>query len=261
MSLLKKLAVKYKTDKHGVHFYTDIYEKYLGSKKNKKINLLEIGIGGFNNPAKGGESLRMWNEYFKYGLIYGLDIFKKNIFISDRVKIFQGSQTNYKDLLPIIKKAKKFDFVIDDGSHICNDQISTFKLLFPFLKRGGYYFIEDIQTSYFLKDGGDAFYLENKKTAVNFFKGIIDKINYMEFENPFFKPDYFCKNITEIHFYHNLIVVKKNNNNEKSNILKYNKKIVGGKSFVKTRKFIKNLKYLFYFLKSLIYKFLDLIKF
>ena len=33
MSFLQELATKYKTDKHGLHFYTHIYEKYMQSKK------------------------------------------------------------------------------------------------------------------------------------------------------------------------------------------------------------------------------------
>ena len=34
---LDKLAKKYKSDKYGSHFYTPIYQKYMESKKNKKM--------------------------------------------------------------------------------------------------------------------------------------------------------------------------------------------------------------------------------
>ena len=261
MKTLEKLAIKYNTDKHGTHFYTHVYEKYMQKKKRKKIKLLEIGIGGSQDPLRGGESLRMWNEYFSSGIIYGLDIYKKSLFISNKVHIFQGSQSEYKDLIPIINKAKKFDFIIDDGSHVCSDQILSFKLLFPHLKKGGYYFIEDIQTSYLLSDGGDAFYLRNQKTAVNFFKNLIDRINFVEFENPYAKADIYSKNISEIHFYHNLIVIKKDINNEKSNLLINNRKEIHGKSFLRTRKLIKDIKYFLYFIKGNMWKFIDLIKF
>jgi len=261
MSFLQELATKYKTDKHGLHFYTHIYEKYMQSKKNENINLLEIGIGGLQDSQKGGESLRMWNDYFVSGNIYGLDIFKKDLMISDKVKIYQGSQSSKKDLMKIINDAKQFDFIVDDGSHVCSDQINSFKILFPYLKDGGYYFVEDIQTSYILSDGGDAFNLNNPKTAINYFKSMIDKINFVEFENPYAKQDYYCKNITEIHFYHNLIVIKKDQNNEQSNLLTNNKKIVHGKNFLKVRKIVKDTKYFLHYLRSLFCNFLDKLKF
>ena len=255
MKNLKQLAIKHKSDKHGSHFYTDIYESFMFAKKNKPIKILEIGVGGYINgnysdPYLGGESLKMWRDYFKKGRIAGLDIFKKEIKLGNRVKIFQGSQNNTTTLSQIVKEYKKFDFIVDDGSHKSKDVIFTFKYLFSSLKQGGYYFIEDTQSSYIRELGGDGAYLNNKKTAVNYFKGLVDKINYQEIENPFYEPDYFAKNTTEIHFFHNMIVIKKEKNLETSNILVKNRRLVGGTSYVALRKFIKNFKYLALHLKS-----------
>ena len=90
---LDKLALKHKSDKYGHHSYTKIYQSFMFSKKNKKINLLEIGIGGYvkgqdySNPLKGGHSLKMWRDYFKRGKICGLDIFEKKLDLGSRVKI------------------------------------------------------------------------------------------------------------------------------------------------------------------------------
>ena len=72
---LTKLAQIYNTDKWGAHFYTPHYQRHLSKFKYKKIKLLEIGIGGYDDPRKGGESLRMWNRYFPFGTIYGVDIY------------------------------------------------------------------------------------------------------------------------------------------------------------------------------------------
>ncbi|MDB0036090.1 class I SAM-dependent methyltransferase [Pelagibacteraceae bacterium] len=224
MKSLTDLAIKYKTDKHGIHFYTKIYEKYMLPKIDQEIGLLEIGVGGYDDPQKGGESLKMWADFFSKGKIFSLDYFEKKLNLGSRIKIFKGSQSNSEDLMRIINETGELDFIIDDGSHINRDVIYTFKTLFKFLKHGGYYFIEDTQTSYMPEFGGDAFYLKNKKTLINFFKEIVDKINYMEIKNPFYQIDYFAKNITEIHFYHNLIVIKKNKNDEVSNVLDSTKK-------------------------------------
>lgn len=266
MQNLTNLAIKYKTDKFGKHFYTPIYEKYMRDKKNKKINFLEIGVGGWSNktgysdPYLGGESLKMWRDYFKNGKIYSLDIFKKKLNLGNRVKIFQGSQDNDKILSKIVYKSGKLDFIVDDGSHLYKDVIFSFNYLFNYLKNGGIYFIEDTQTSYLKEFGGDGFYLQNKKTIINYFKGIVDKINHQEIENPFYKIDEIAKNVTEIHFYHNLIAIKKEKNLELSTILINNRKQVSGKKILGLRKFVKNIKYTVLYLKAQINNFIDLIK-
>jgi len=265
MKNLKQLAIRYKSDKHGSHFYTKIYERFMSPKKNKPIKILEIGVGGYKNgnysdPRLGGESLRMWRDYFKKGKVVGLDIFEKKINLGNRVQIFQGAQNSAITLSQIVKKYKKFDYIIDDGSHRSKDVIFSFKYLFSSLKEEGYYFIEDTQSSYIRELGGDGAYLSNQKTAINYFKGMVDKINHQEIENPFYKPDYFAKNATEIHFFHNMIVIKKEKNLEKSNILVKNRRLVGGASYIVLRKFIKNFKYLSLYLKSKINYLLDQIK-
>jgi hypothetical protein len=263
---LNKLAKKYKSDKYGSHFYTPVYQKYMEGKKNKKINIFEIGVGGlepkigYSGLKTGGESLLMWRDFFTKGKIIGLDIVKKKLNFGKRVEIFHGSQSDPQILNKIIKKYKKFDFIVDDGSHRYKDVKYSFEYLFRFLKKGGYYFIEDTQSSYIRELGGDGANLDNQKTVINYFKKIIDKLNHKEIENPYYKAGFFDKNITEIHFYHNLIVIKKDNNLEESNILIDNRRLVGGKKLIKFRKFIKDCKYFFlnliamtrYLLKKLI---------
>ena len=266
MTDLSSLAKKHKSDKFGAHFYTPVYEKYMRDKKNKKVNILEIGVGGwshkkgYSDPYKGGESLKMWRDYFKHGKVYGLDIFKKEINLGNRVKIFQGSQDDTKILSKIIKKSGKLDYIVDDGSHLYKDVVLSFNYLFNHLKNGGFYFIEDIQTSYLREFGGDGFNLQNKNTIINYFKGIIDKINHKEIENPFYKIDEIAKNVTEVHFYHNLIVIKKEKNTELSTILINNRRLVSGKNLLGLRSFIKMTKYFFLYLKSMFNNFIDLIK-
>ena len=256
MSTITDLAIKHKSDKYGSHYYTHIYERYMYEKKKKSINLLEIGIGGYTDEKGyadifvGGESLKIWRDYFKKGQIAGLDIIKKKINLGSRVKIFQGSQSSTKALSNITKKFKKFDFIIDDGSHRYEDVKFSFKYIYRYLKDGGYYFIEDTQSSYIRELGGDGANLENKKTVINYFKGIIDKINFQEIENPYYKPDSIALNTIEIHFFHNMIVIKKNKNLEKSNILVNNRRMVGGSSFYKTRCLIKDIKYFLLNLKA-----------
>jgi|TARA_B110001450_G_C17649008_1_gene492470 demethylmacrocin O-methyltransferase len=259
MPSITSLAIKHKSDKYGSHYYTEIYEKYMSNKKNKNVNILEIGIGGYTHGKgysdiyAGGESLKIWRDYFKKGKIAGLDIFEKKINLGSRVKIFQGSQRESDSLSKITKKFKKFDFIIDDGSHRYEDVKFSFEYLYNSLKDGGYYFVEDTQSSYIREFGGDGANLNNKKTVINYFKGIVDKINFQEIENPHYKADNIALNTTEIHFYHNMIVIKKKRNLEKSNILVNNRRLVGGKSFFKIRSIIKKTKYFLLDLKAKLY--------
>jgi len=67
---LADLARQYGTDKVPK---CPIYERYFEILRDKDINFLEIGIGGYDNPNAGGESLRMWKAYFAKAHIYGLD--------------------------------------------------------------------------------------------------------------------------------------------------------------------------------------------
>ena len=54
---LDKLAKVYGTDKWGAHSYTPHYKMHLQKFKKQKINLLEIGIGGYDHAYVGGYSL------------------------------------------------------------------------------------------------------------------------------------------------------------------------------------------------------------
>jgi len=216
---LTKLAIIYNTDKWGSHYYTPHYQKHFKTFKYKKIKLLEIGVGGYDLPNKGGNSLRMWKRYFPFGKIFSLDIYDKSLQEEKRIKIFQGSQIDYTFLNDVVKKIGQIDIIIDDGSHINEHVIKSFKYLFPKLKEGGIYVIEDTQTSYWSDFGGDSKDLKNPKTIMNYFKQLTDCLNYKELIIKDYEPNFYDKNILSIHFYHNLIFIYKGNNNEESNIL------------------------------------------
>lgn len=149
---LNELAKKYRTDKKipdGVkcqnglfgHGYVESYEKIL---KNKKIkSMLEIGVSF-------GGSLKMWDEFFNYNTkIIGIDIeekrFKRKNLENERIKIKIGDQSNEK----FLKKLgdQNYDLIIDDGSHISEHQLISFKTLFEYLSSEGLYVIEDLHVT------------------------------------------------------------------------------------------------------------------
>ena len=213
---INKLASIYKSDKWGEHFYTKHYQTHFRKFKFKRVKLFEIGVGGYHYPDMGGSSLRMWKRYFPFGKIFALDIYDKSFVEENRIKIFQGSQVDENVLNKITNSIGDFDIIIDDGSHINEHVIKTFQLLFPKLKSGGIYVIEDMQTSYWPDYGGDSKDLNNSSTMMNYFKTLTDGINHEEYILPNYSPSYFDKNIVTMHFYHNILFIYKGPNNEGS---------------------------------------------
>jgi demethylmacrocin O-methyltransferase len=215
---LNFLARLSRTDKADGHTYPPIYEQYLHKYRNQKVTLLELGVGGYKKP-EGGDSLRMWQAYFRRGRIVGLDIFDKTFLSKGRVKVYQGSQTDRDILERLTREYPSFDVIIDDGSHVNSHQIKSFEMLFPNLKQGGVYIVEDVQTSYWpAYGGGDLSSDGYKASAMHFFKNLADGLNYSEYLIDGYEPSYYDKNIFSIGFYHNLIIIEKGDNTESSNV-------------------------------------------
>lgn len=54
---LSTLSILCGTDKYNSHSYTPLYSKHFKHLRNKKLNLIEIGVGGYDDPDYGGNSL------------------------------------------------------------------------------------------------------------------------------------------------------------------------------------------------------------
>ena len=199
MSLIE-IGKKYPSSKN-ISGFIQLYEKYFSSLKNSKINILEIGV-------EGGDSLRIWREYFTNANICGIDIDKKDFKI-DNTEILQGDQSDKNFLKTLIDKYKNFDIIIDDGSHQAKHINTSFKFLFPYLNNNGIYVIEDLQTSYFPRYGGSRINLNKKKSSMNFIKSLTDSINYEKNDRPFFKKNDFNGHVKSIYFHQNIAFINK----------------------------------------------------
>ena len=207
------------------------------------MNIFEIGV-------ETGESLRMFSDYFHKSNIVGLDIENKDYNI-ERVEIFCGDQSDKKILNRIIEKYKTFDVIIDDGSHKNKDVINSFNHLFPYLKFGGLYVIEDLQTSYIPNWGGDGVNLNNKKTTMNFIRSLADRMHYQDIDNPFYQKHDFDGLIEFVHIYRNIAFIKKQKRFYESNLCYKNSWYLGLKKNRKDFNF-KSLRDLRYFIKYFI---------
>lgn len=123
-------------DKNSTHTYLETYER-LFKPFQKGCSFMEIGLAH-------GDSMLLFDEYFENSQIVGIDIsviFKHDKYNND-VAIIQADATKANFLKTI--EFKTFDIIIDDGSHITNDQIATFEMLKGKMNKGGIYIIEDI---------------------------------------------------------------------------------------------------------------------
>ena len=176
-SHLEALAVLYDTDKsqrRSHHRYTAHYAYHFRHRRRRVRSVLEIGIGGYTNPTVGGASLRMWRTYFPNAQIYGMDINVKRFPLENRITVLQGDQTDSALLKDLDRRFGPFDLVIDDGSHITSHQIASFEALWPTLRSGAVYAIEDLDPNYWDEWGGGP--PGTPGTAVDLAKQLIDNV-------------------------------------------------------------------------------------
>ena len=214
---LQKIGECTGSDKVYGHNFIPIYEFYFKSLRKKTLNILEVGIGGYEDPQSGGESLLMWSEYFENAKIIGADLFKKRLNLPKRVETLRLDQSKAEELDNLGKSKGVFDIIIDDGSHASSHVILTFQTLWKYLNNHGFYIIEDTQTAYWTKLGG--YDKRNDKRSTTFFANLTDGLNYTEFLGNY-EPTMIERELEFIHFYHNMIVIKKNIQEKKSLFVK-----------------------------------------
>lgn len=166
MNTLDQLALKHGTDKSSrKHHYTRLYETYFEQLRDKPLTILEIG-------AAYGYSLRMWKEYFSTSKIVSFDIEDSTELNEDRIVVEQGAQSDLNFLKKLNEKHGPFDIIIDDGSHVNIDMKNSFDCLFPLLKPGGLYIVEDLHMCYWGKTHG-----AGEPVFIDRLKELVDMVN------------------------------------------------------------------------------------
>jgi hypothetical protein len=205
MNLLEKYGNEFKTDKITHHKYHEIFPMFIEQFTEKNGSIIEIGL-------EREASLKMWLHYFKNMHIYGLDIKLEKT--GERFTIFKGDQSSENDLDNFTKIIKKpVYFINDDGSHIPEHQLLTFNKLFPILEENGVYIIEDIETSYWTKNGlygyKTNYGYKHPKSIVELFKNVIDCVNNEFMLKTIATPIKHLDMIKSITFAYNCIIIVK----------------------------------------------------
>lgn len=118
------------------HTYAFVYEG-LFPDREAVTAVLEIGVAG-------GGSIRAWHEIFPNAVIVGLDQGPSlECPRGPRLEIHQGNQRDRAAVLNCVG-GRQFDLIIDDASHILSDQLLCLWWLWPHLKPGGYFVVEEM---------------------------------------------------------------------------------------------------------------------
>ena len=152
---------------HYPFIYDQIFARYLDA--GKPLRLLEIGI-------QNGGSLEIWKKYLPPGSeIHGLNINPKCLELEFDADIhFHLGSAADNAFVNHLFAGKRFDVILDDGSHHCDEVISTFLNLFKKINPGGVYIIEDLHTSYWKHFGGG---FGEKQSSIEFFKQFVDIVH------------------------------------------------------------------------------------
>ncbi len=126
------------TDKTTTHAYGEVYDALFTPLKDTATHILEIGVAG-------GLGLQAYSEYFTHAQIYGVDIVdrcKPIVRTNARIHVDIGDAKSAALLRKV--GAYTYDCIIEDASHIPEDQIQHFVDYCKFVKPGGYYVMEDV---------------------------------------------------------------------------------------------------------------------
>ena len=134
------------------HGYARVYNYFFNDRRNIE-HLCEIGLLRKRKQQrftqKGSRtitpSLHAWKTYFPKAHIVGFDIESFVPPKDERVTIVTGDQSKRDDLQKIVIEHPQYDVIIDDGPHLPIHQQTSFSFLFPHVKPGGLYIIEDLQ--------------------------------------------------------------------------------------------------------------------
>ena len=157
------------------HGFSKFYIHHFESLKNKKLNILEIG-------SYAGASAAAFAKYLPNSNIFCFDINISNFkYSSKKIQVFGLNVREKKKVDKILEKIfkknnfKKFDIVIDDGSHNLSDILYSLDLFFKFVKSNGIYIIEDYKYP--------NYYEYNKDTNEILIDELLKKISSKQFFN------------------------------------------------------------------------------
>ena len=180
---LDSIACRMETDKASVFTrtyakpknYCVHYQRFFDELRMEPIKLIEIG-------AAGGESIRLWLEFFPNAHVWGIDIVQNTnewntvgAKTHPRYTFIHGDQSDPTLWACLAADTGgNWDIVIDDGSHMAKDIINAFEAGWQFVRSGGWWCVEDLGCGY---GEGSIFRSPGYPNHPEWIHAIIDNIN------------------------------------------------------------------------------------
>lgn len=207
LKTLDELAILHETDRASVftrtyakpHGYAEHYDHIFTPLRDKPVKMLEIGVAG-------GEGIKMWLAYFAHPdtRVFGVDnvqatnpwntVFEFDANKEKRYRFVHGDQSDetfWKCFA--VDYGADWDIIIDDGSHYNSDIITSFNALWPLLKPGGFYAVEDLGVAYGV---GTIFVKPSHSGHIQWLHELLDNLNV-------------GTGIDSIHFARELAIIRK----------------------------------------------------
>ncbi len=128
------------------HSFTELYHLLLQPRRREKLHMVLLGLGGAE-PAERGLSTTapMWLEYLPSARITGID---ERAYPLTKERRLTKRQCRFNDLDKLqdaLADLAEADVILDDMSHLSHHQQHGLVALWPKLKSGGIYLIEDLR--------------------------------------------------------------------------------------------------------------------
>jgi hypothetical protein len=124
----------------------------------------------------------------------------------DQISVVIGDQEDRAFLAGLREQIGPADIVIDDGGHTMAQQIATFEEMFPAVRTGGVYLVEDLHTSYWDEYGGG---YRREGTFIEYAKDLIDQLHGWHRREEPAPVTEFTRQIRGMHVYDSVIVLDK----------------------------------------------------
>lgn len=182
--------------------YFDIYHRHFAPYRGREVTVVEFGV------FQGG-SLDMWRDYFgPAARIVGVDIDERCRGLArPGVEVFIGDQADPAFLRGLAAEVGPVDVLIEDGGHEMQQQLVTLREMWPVVRDGGVFLVEDLHTSYWAEYGGG---YRRPGTFIEHAKTLIDSLNaWHSRDEHSFQVDDYTRTVTGMHVYDSIVVLDK----------------------------------------------------
>lgn len=181
--------------------YFPIYEQHLAPFRGRAVTMLEIGVSH-------GGSLQMWKHHLgRRAKIVGIDISERVTELAEPgIDVLVGDQSDGEFLSSLVDRYQGFDIVLDDGSHLPHHQIASIEHLWPHLRDGGVYIVEDLHTSYWPSYGAGR---GRDDTFIAWLHERMDDMHAWHAQEPGFEVNDWTRTLNAVHVYDSVAVLEK----------------------------------------------------